>query len=426
MSIRVILALATQLDLEIHQMDVDTAFLYGVIKEDIYITQPEGFTDSTHPDWVCHMNRAIYGLKQAPRVWNDTINQYLLDNDFLRSRADPCVYTRHHGGSYIIIALYVDDLVIACSTLQDIDDIKQMLSSRFNMKDLGELQYVLGLQVTRDRQTGTLSLSQQGYIRHILEKTRQQDVRSTSTPSPTGLVLQRPQESIPLPQPYRQAVGMLLYAAIGTRPDIAFPTSVVSRFISCWDLSHWNAVKFLLRYLKGSSDFTIFYDKRVSRLPILSGYSDADWGGDTEDRKSTTGYIFLLCGAPVSWASKKQATIALSSTEAEYLAATQASKEAIWLRHLLHDLGFPQLQPTIIYEDNQSAIMLSHNPVHHARTKHFDIQHHFVREKIESKEIDLIYCPTDDMVADMMTKNLPAVKLQHLRALARMINPTSH
>lgn len=206
--------------------------------------------------------------------------------------------------------------------------------------------------------------------------------------------------------PYRTAVGKLTYAATGTRPDVAFAVSYASRFLSAYSEEHWTMVKRILRYLQGTAKFGLIYDRNDPQGMTLVGYCDSDWGGDKGDRKSTSGYLYLLCGGPVSWSSKKQSTIAVSSTEAEYLAATQATKEALWLRRLLSELGYEQTTPTIIKEDNQGCIKLTKNPVFHARTKHFDIQHHFVREHVEKGNIELEYCPTNEMIADMLTKAL--------------------
>ncbi|MFO0359371.1 MAG: reverse transcriptase domain-containing protein, partial [Flavobacteriales bacterium] len=420
-SVRTLLAITAFHDLELHQMDVDTAFLYGELKEDIYLTQPEGFEDPQHPDYVCYLNKSLYGLKQAPRVWNETLDAYLLQIGFTCSTADPCIYIRRNGVEFIILSVYVDDLLICSTSTTLVDELKAQLSRRFNMKDLGEAHYCLGLEILRDRDAGTLTIRQNKYSGDTLKQFNMQDASSVSTPLPAGHQLVRPDAPTDSVHPYRQAVGRLMYSVMGTRPDIAFAVSLVSRFLSNWDDSHWQAVKHILRYVKGTQGHGITYDRKSVSSFSLIGYCDADWGGDIEDRKSMTGYLFLLCGAPISWMSKKQSTIALSSTEAEYLAATHATKEAIWLRHLLLDLGFVPSGPTTIFEDNQSCIAIARNPAHHARTKHFDIQHHFVREKMELKEVDLVYCPTSDMLADMLTKALPRIKHLHLRSHAGIL-----
>lgn len=421
-SLRVLLAIAVQEELEIHMMDVDAAFLNGIINEDIYITQPEGFINSKHPDHVCKLKKSLYGLKQAPRVWNSTLDNHLKRNGFNKINSDPCIYVRFDQRGRCIIFIYVDDLLIICA-LPLLKEIKSMFTNRFNMKDLGEATTILNMAITRDRQAGTLRLAQPGYIHDMLTFFSMNNCRTTATPLETSISLPKltatPADAMRLP--YRQAVGKLTYAATATRPDIAFATGFISRHMSAYSTEHWAAVKRILRYLNGCENFGLLFRKSEGGLN-LQGYADADWGGDKEDRKSTTGYIFLLCNAPVTWASKKQSTIAVSSTEAEYLAASQATKEALWLRKLLSECGFPQTNPTVIFEDNQGCIALSENPVHHPRTKHFDIQHHFVREKVQSKEIVLKYCPTNKMLADFLTKSLSKDKFCSNRLAAGIIS----
>jgi len=422
-SLRVLLAIACQENLEIHMMDVDSAFLNGVITEDIYITQPEGFIDADHPDYVCKLKKSLYGLKQAPRVWNITIDSPLQENGFKNIMSDPCIYVRNNSHGRCIIFIYVDDLLIFCPH-HLLQDIKQIFTNRFNMKDLGEATNVLNMVIHRNRKAGTLTLSQPGYIKDLLSTFGMEHSRPVATPLDPGTSLPKitttPTDAEQLP--YRQAVGKLTWAATGSRPDIAFSTSLISRHMSAYNKSHWSAVKRILRYLTGTVYLGLTF-QRSPRGMILQGYSDADWGGDKDDRKSTSGYLFILCNAPVTWASKKQSTVALSSTEAEYLAASAATKEALWLRKLLTECGYPQSKPTIIFEDNQGCIAISQNPSHHPRTKHFDIQHHFVREKVQSGEIILKYCPSDRMLADFLTKPLNRNKLTVLRDKAG-IHPT--
>ena len=211
--------------------------------------------------------------------------------------------------------------------------------------------------------------------------------------------------------PYRNIIGSLMYAMTGTRPDIAYAIGALSQFNENPGELHWKAAKRVLRYLKGTKDFTLVYRKGQKSL---EGYSDADWGANPDDRRSTTGYLFTLSGSCISWNSCKQPTVALSSTEAEYMALSQATKEAIWLKWLLEELGFhTPSQASIIHSDNQGCIALGKNPVHHARTKHIDIHHHFIRERIETGEIQVVFCGTDDMLADVLTKGLTKAKHEH-------------
>ncbi len=276
------------------------------------------------------------------------------------------------------------------------------------MKDLGPVKFILRLEITRDRKNKTTYLSQEKYITNILNHFNMKDAKPMDTPQAVGEVLSKDDPTAKSEDmkavPYRNAIRSIMYAIIGTCPDIVVTTSTVSRFLSEPGLTHWKAVKRILRYLKGTKDLSIVYDGSLNRSITLKGYCNVDWGGNQENRHSTTGFIFQICGGAVSWNSKKQPTIALSLTKAKYMSATQAAKEAVWLRQLLKDMGYEQKAPTILHEDNQGCIMLSKNLVYHARTKHIDIQHHFVREKVEQKQVELKYYPTNKMIADILTK----------------------
>jgi hypothetical protein len=327
---------------------------------------------------------------------------------FKRASADHCVYIKNSGDGKLILGLHVDDFIMAGNP-PAIARFKNDMSARFKIKDLGDAKLVVGIQIHQD--DSGISLTQSTYIRDVIQVTGMSDAAPANLPAIGGEVNQTiagwdvDNEPPPTnPTEFKRIIGKTIYAMVGTRPDIAYAVGMLGRFASRPNTHHLAMAKRLLRYLKGNPDVSIKYPRGQGTATII-GYSDADWGG-SEDRKSTTGYLFTINGAPVSWCSKRQPTVALSSTEAEYMAATQATKEAIWLRRLLADLGHPQAGPTSIREDNQGAISLARNPVHHARTKHIDIQHHFVREKVEGGCITLDYCPTNDQIADLLTKPL--------------------
>jgi len=269
-------------------------------------------------------------------------------------------------------------------------------------------------------------LRQLGYLRSILTYSMS-NCKAISTPIEVKTSLPKlpatPTSALSIP--YRQAIGKLIYAASSTRPDISFATSMVSTHLQAFDTPHWEAVKRIFRYLQGTLHYGLIFNSNGQSLLTLEGYSDADWARDSSDRKSTSGYLFTLKGASISWMSKKQDTVALSSTEAEYIATTHAAKEALWLRGLLHDLGYPQESATIIHEDNQGCIALSKNPIFHTRTKHLDVQAHFIREQVRTNKVALNYCPTENMVADFLTKALHSPQLIKLCQLAGII-PTTH
>jgi hypothetical protein len=293
-----------------------------------------------------------------------------------------------------------------------IQKVKDALSNRFQMKDLGPCQYYLGMKITRDRANRILRLGQRTYAEKILRDFGMADCKPAATPMDTSLNIIAAENEYAPPSEvkrwYQGTIGALMYLMLGTRPELAFAISIVSRHAANPTDSHVSAVKRILRYLKGTLDYELVFKGGTS--PLI-GYTDADWAGDKSTRRSTSGYIFNIGSGAISWSSKRQPTVALSTCEAEYVAQTQAVKEAIWLKGLLielSDIHNNELSPSavILYGDNQGAIALAKNPVFHGRTKHIDIQHHFVREKIESGDIHLEYIPTEQQVADGLTKPL--------------------
>jgi hypothetical protein len=379
MSYKALFALAAAHDLELEQMDVKTAFLYGDIEEEIYVEQPPEVGDK-HSGKVCRLNKALYGLKQSPRVWYNTLAAFLKKSGFEPLSPDFSVF--HHNGTFI--AAYVDDLLIIGPSKEEIQKVKDALNEEFQMTDLGPCLYYLGLRVRRDMRNRTIYLSLQGYLERVLKDFDMWESKPVATPLDNSRLhtAEEGYECDPEDRKqYQSAVGSLMYAMLGTRPDIAFAVSVVSRYASNPTEAHWKAVKRILRYLRSTITLELVYK---GDLKPLVGYSDADWAGDQDTRRSTSGYIFNIGSGAISWSSKRQPTVALSSCEAEYMGQTQAAKEAIWLRDLLENLTASpeELQATIVYCDNQGAIALAKNPQFHARTKHIDIQHHFVRERL--------------------------------------------
>ena len=331
------------------------------------------------------------------------MHKHLISIGFIQTNADHCVYINPETG--VILAIWVDDLVIIGKEIKALENTKQLLHDEFEMKDLGELKYFLGICVERNRMEQSIHINQQGYINQVLERFNMQDSKSVSTPIATGTKLLKStncKEDVDT-QVYQSKVGSEMYGMLCTCPDIAYGISQVSQHCSNPNSTHDAAVKRIMRYLKPTANLGITYKGKDGLN--LKGYSDADWGAG-EDRKSISGYVFILAGGAISWSSKKQSGVALSSTEAEYTALLQAVKESIWIRRLLQELGREAEDDKVIYDDNQGAIALAHNPEYHVRTKHIDIQYHFVREQVEKGEIELVYCPTEEMVADQMTKAL--------------------
>ena len=408
-SIRTILAIAARDDFEIENMDVETAFLNAYLDETIYLRQPQGFQERgpNGEELVCKLEKAIYGLKQASRNWNLTINEWLTkEYGMERSLADTCVYIKNEEENQkLIVTIWVDDLIIVGSNMSIVNKFKIAISRRFNMKDIGELKWILGIEIKRDRANRTIKLSQSTYISQMLQNFGMFDCKPIGTPIEGNL--RRLRGGKPDTN-YMSIVGSLLYASMVSRPDITYSVQALSRHFQSTGPEHLVAAKRVLKYLKGTIDKGIIYrgHKDPDHSTSLIGYSDSDWGSDIDTRRSTTGYIFTLNSGAISWGSKLQPTVALSSAEAEYMAVSSAVQEGVHLRQLLGDLGYRLDEPTTIYEDNMGCIALSNNPVFHKRTKHIDIRYHFVRERVESGVIEIRYLPTNQQLADIFTKPL--------------------
>ena len=402
----------------IHQMDVVTAFLNGELEEEIYMRQPEGYVVPGKEHMVCKLRKSLYGLKQASRCWNKALHDHMKQIGFERSPSDPCVYIQRMG-SVTVVAVYVDDLILITETSEEMETVKESLKKKFRMKDMGRLHYCLGISIMQDDDDKSIWLHQKQYICNMLKRYGMTEANPALTPADVNVKLVKGDGVSKEVDPvmYQSMVGSLLYTAMATRPDIAHAVGVVSKFNSNPTEAHLTAVKRILRYLKGTINLALKY--KEDETNSLIGYSDADWAGDLDDRYSTTGNLFLLAGGAVSWVSKKQHVVALSTTEAEYIALSLAAQEATWLRRMLTEFG---ASPgcVILMEDNQGAIALAKNPIAHTRTKHIDIRYHYIREAIQDGTIDVQYCPTDDMNADLLTKPLPKELFQKLRVALGM------
>ena len=420
-TLRCVLALAAREDMELVQMDVKTAFLHGDLHEDIYMQQPEGFVEKGKERLVCKLKKSLYGLKQAPREWYHKFHSFMLSQGYRRSDIDHCLYTkRAKDGSLLILILYVDDMLLAGTNMDELAALKSKLNDSFDMKDLGDASHILGMRIVRDRDKKLLYLSQTEYIEKVLKRFNMERGKALSTPLPPYMKLclndcpKSDAEKAEMAKvPYSSAVGSLMYAMICTRPDIAFAVGVVSRYMSNPGKKHWEAVKGVMRYLNGTKELCICFG---SREACVLGYTDADYAGDMDKRRSTSGYVFIFTGGAVSWRSRLQNCTSMSTTEAEYIAASEACKEAIWLARLVGDLGISVEVPTL-HCDSQSAIMLAKNPVFHAKTKHIDVKYHFIRDVLEDKHMELVKVHTDDNPADLLTKGLASERFAHCRAL---------
>ncbi|KAL5834460.1 hypothetical protein ACOSQ4_013957 [Xanthoceras sorbifolium] len=414
-TIRLVLKIVAAENLHLEQLDVKTAFLHGDLEEEIYMRQPEGFKEAGKENLVCRLKKSLYGLKQAPRQWYKKFDSFMSSSGFTRCQADHCCYIKRFDNSFIILLLYVDDMLVAGSDMQEIMNLKRELSKQFAMKDLGAAKQILGMRIKRDTKSGTLLLSQAEYIKKVLSRFNMQDAKPVSTP--LGVHFRLSKEQSPKTEeerthmakvPYASAIGSLMYAMVCTRPDIAQAVGAVSRYMNNPGKIHWEAVKWILRYLRGTTNKTLCFKGGDT---TLTGYVDADLAGNVDIRKSTTGYVYTLGGTAVSWVSQLQKIVALSTTEAEYVAVTEASKEMVWLQSFLEELGKKQ-EDNILYCDSQSAIHLAKNPSFHSRTKHIQLRYHFIRSLLEDGILKLEKISGAQNPADMLTKTVTTDKLK--------------
>lgn len=408
-SVRMLLAIAAQRDLEIAQFDVKTAFLHGELDEEIYMDIPKGVV--AQKNTVCKLKKSLYGLKQSPRCWNKKFDSFLKQFKFVNCTSDPCVYRSKSSAGEIFLALYVDDGLILATTQEILNDVINELKSKFSITENKSDSFV-GLQIKRIRKKKQIFIHQQTYIECILRRFEMYDAKPVSTPADPHVTLTLTRDNNTSDKsnsknyPFKEVIGSLIFLAIVSRSDIIFAVSYLSRFLSGFDNEHWSAVKRVLRYLKGTSSLGITYQYNENNFALL-GYSDADYAADLDTRRSTTGYLFCLSGGPITWNSQRQKTVSLSTTEAEYKAACAAAKEMIWLKRFLLELSCTDVTYSCICIDNQSTIKLVKNPTLHKRTKHIDIKYHFIREQYANKEIDIRYVPSVEQLADIFTKPLP-------------------
>ncbi|CAM8927036.1 unnamed protein product [Rhodiola kirilowii] len=394
-TLRLLLAMSTVFNWEIDQMDVKTAFLNGDLEETIYMKQPKGFVDRKFPDHVCHLNKSIYGLKQSPRQWNRKFDACMTDLGFSKSKYDSCLYLKNMNAKYpAFVLLYVDDMLIISDSRLVINSIKSDIKKHFDMKDMGEAQRILGVKITRDRNKRVMYLSQTDYLDKVLDKFQLKNAKPSLVPLGGHLELTKhdcpvsDEDKLKMSKvPYDVAVGSVMYAMLCTRPDLAFGVSVLSRFMSNPGDKHWIAMKYLLKYISGTRKLGLIYGSHAPKTELY-GYVDSDYASNKDNRKSTTGFFFTRAGNCISWKSQLQPIVALSSTEAEYIAATEASKEAIWLKGILQEIDRNTYMP-IIYMDSQGVLCLCKDPVYHERSKHIDVRYHFIRDMIESKEFEI-------------------------------------
>jgi transposase InsO family protein len=413
--VRALFALVAADDLECDSIDITTAFLNGDLEEEIYMKPPEGYEQYSKDGQLlyCLLLKALYGLKQGGHQWYLKLSSVMKEIGFRKVRSEPCVYVwESSSGEKVIVPTYVDDCHIIGKSKDSIQHTKAQLQKHFKLRDLGPTNWFLGMDIKRDRSKHTLTLSQRQYIVDMLKDFGMEDCAPVKTPMVPGLRLEKPTSPLSAEEtdfmkdkPYLRAIGKLTWLANGTRPDIAYAAGVLARFNNCPGRAQWTAVKHLLRYLKGTIDYKLHYGSTPHPAAFAS-FSDADFAGDADSAKSTTGFVLLMGGGAVSWSSKLQSCVSRSTTEAEFIAGESCSREMAFFRYILEDLGYKVATPQALGMDNQSAIRVAKNPEHQGRMKHLNPIYYGFREQVEAKEVAPYFVPTADMPADILTKAL--------------------
>jgi hypothetical protein len=409
------LSLTAQYDLELQQLDFDTAFLNAPVHEDIYKEQPEGFHVGA-ANMACKLNKAIYGLKQASHEWNRTIDTFMKSLGYRALRSDPCVYIKcSKTDRLIIICLYVDDTVIAFTRfdLAEWTADKRSIAAEYAIKDLGECRWILNMKITRDRPNRTITLSQAAYIERIISQYGMSECRTTSNPARIGDLYEPIDGSVSIPlsrsraELYQSMVGALLYAANVTRIDIAFIVGQLCRYTAAPCVHHLEAAKQVFRYLNSTILTCLIFGSSKPKPEMISvtAYSDANWGGDKETGKSTSGCAIRFNGDIINWFSKKQKSVAQSSADSEYMALAETIKETIWFRSWIYEVLGERICCTIKC-DNQAAIRLSDNDSIHDRSKHIGLRYPLVRDNVQKGRIRIGWVGSQEQQADILTKAL--------------------
>jgi hypothetical protein len=421
-TVRVLLTIAAVNNWHLHQLDVDNAFLHGDLHEEVYMQLPPGYSNPNDPR-VCKLKKSIYGLKQASRQWFSKLSTSLLHFGFLQAKSDSSLFIRKSTNDFIAVLIYVDDVLIASNTLTALNKVKQYLRTIFPIKDLGNLKYFLGIEVARSAKG--IVLCQRKYALDILADSGFSGAKPVSFPMESTLKLSTHDASPSLSDPasYRRLIGRLLYLTL-TRPDLSYAIQTLSQFMSNPHTIHMQAAERVLRYLKATPGQGLLL--KADSTFHLKAYSDSDWGGCIDTRRSVTGYLVFLGDSLISWKSKKQPTVSRSSAEAEYRALATTSCEIQWLTYLLADFHIPHSQPALLYTDSKPASEIASNPVHHERTKHIQLDCHLVREKLQEGLLTIIHIPSKFQLADALTKPLGYHTLNPILGKIGMVNIHSH
>jgi hypothetical protein len=411
-TIRSILAIAALNGWNVFQLDVKSAFLHGELAETVYVEQPLGYVTKGKEGHVYKLHKALYGLKQAPRAWYSKIEQYFVKEGFVKCPHEATLFVKNDNKhNWLIISLYVDDLIFTGNDSNMSQKFKSSMMNTFDMTDLGKMRYFLGIEVTQNEHG--IFMCQEKYAKEILERFSMEKSNSVCSPIVTGSKLSKHDKGDEVdPTQFKQIVGSLMYLT-ATIPDLMFAVNLIARFMEHPVENHLMAAKRILRYIRGTLELGILY-RKGSQAELIA-YSDSDYGGDVDDRKSTSGYVFMIGSGAVSWSSRKQPIVTLSTTEAEFIAAAHCVCQGIWLKRILECIGLTQRKCLTVFCDNSSTIKLSKNPVLHGRSKHIDIRFHFLRNLSCDGSIELVHCASKDQLADIMTKALKLDVFESIR-----------
>lgn len=439
-SVRLLFAVAVECGLKVQQIDVKNAYVNSVLEEEVYMEQPKGFEFQDKSKYVLKLQRSLYGLKQSGNEWNKCLNNVLTNKMcFRRLVSESCIYVRGSEKDMVILAVYVDDILLFASSNKIIENVKNEIKAEFEIDDIGQCRKVIGMHVNCG--DNYIELSQKPLIEELVSMAKLKECKISRSPIESGqrmmrctqeankkrkkqgnIEAEREQCGIVCGTEYRGLTGKLNYLASTTRPDLIHSMSYLSQFNQCPHPEHLSAVRRVIRYLAGTTDRGIRYEKSTKDAMIVT-YVDADWAQCPNDRRSYTGYISMLCGGAISWEAKKQPTVALSSTEAEYMALTSAAKEAMFIKNVLTELGLQAIfkgEPLEIKCDNKGAIELGKNNGYSPRTKHIDVRHHYIRKLVEKKQVKVNYIDTSSNLADICTK--PLGPLVHERITKEIVH----
>jgi Reverse transcriptase (RNA-dependent DNA polymerase)/GAG-pre-integrase domain/gag-polypeptide of LTR copia-type len=419
-SVRMTAAIAARLNLKLWRIDFVGAYLNSLTKEDIYMMQPEGFIEPGFEDRVAKLIHTIYGTMQGGHDWWETLDVTYDNLDYTKSRADPCVRYKKEEDNYTLTDTYNDDVFGASNNDEEIQKRKDEMAKIWDIKDVGETEYFLGMRVQQDLEKGIIRLTQRPYWQQVLSRYQLENVIPRNTPLPVGITLDNEmspktdsEKKEMKDKPYRSLLGSIMWGQLATRPDLSFSVSLLARFQSDPGLSHWSALIHVVGYIKNTIDYGLTYSREFDLSP--NAYADADYGGCKETRRSTSGYVFTMAGGAVSWSSKRQATVALSTVEAEYVAMSRCAQQMVWMNSWLDEVKIEHTLPGLIRGDNRGAIALTKNTKDHGKVKHIDIRHHYIRDLVKSGEIIIEQVPSEENLADLFTKPLP--RDQHHRLL---------